>query len=36
MDSGGDGEVGEVPHVLADNGLDAVETRSMSGTVEGS
>jgi hypothetical protein len=31
MDSGGGGEVGEVPHVLADNGLDAVETRSGSG-----
>jgi hypothetical protein len=25
MDSGGGGEVGEVPHVLADDGLDAVE-----------
>jgi DNA invertase Pin-like site-specific DNA recombinase len=27
VDSGGGGEVGEVPHVLTDNGLDAVETR---------
>jgi hypothetical protein len=27
MDSGGGGDVGEVPQVLADNGLDAGETR---------
>src|SRR5215207_9993206 len=31
MDSGGGGEVGEGPHVLADNGLDAVKTRSTFG-----
>ena len=31
MDSGGGGQVGEVPHDLADNGLDAVETRSSYG-----